>query len=211
MIHDVTDAEFPQKVLERSADVPVVVDFWAEWCGPCRVLTPALEQAATARGDKVDLAKVDVDANPGLAQAFRVQSIPTVKAFRDGEVAAEFTGAIPPPEVERFFDELADNFNTPAARAVLFEWVSEANRRLDAGDRVGRGRLPEMLYALGLEGLLEAGDGGGDPRAEALLAEREQARAARDFDRADALRSELEAMGYEVRDGPAGPRLVPMR
>jgi cysteinyl-tRNA synthetase len=89
--------------------------------------------------------------------------------------------------------------------------VSEANRRFDAGDRVGLGRLPEMLYALGLEGLLEAGDGGANPRAEALLTEREQARAARDFDRADAIRSELEGMGYEVRDGPDGPRLVPLR
>jgi cysteinyl-tRNA synthetase len=110
--------------------------------------------------------------------------------------------------VERFFDQLADNFNTPAARAVLFEWVSEANRRLDAGERLGYGRLGEMLHALGLEALLDAGEPEADAGAERLLGEREQARAARDFERADRLRDELAGMGYEVRDGPQGPSLV---
>jgi cysteinyl-tRNA synthetase len=109
---------------------------------------------------------------------------------------------------ERLFDQLADNFNTPAARAVLFEWVGEANRRLDAGERVGHGRLGEMLHAFGLEGLLEAGEPAADPEAERLLAEREEARGARDFASADRKREELAAMGYEVRDGPEGPRLV---
>ena len=109
---------------------------------------------------------------------------------------------------ERFFDQLADDFNTPAARAVLFEWVSEANRRIDAGERVGAGRLEEMLHALGLERLLDEGAQETDPRAEGVLAEREEARAARDFERADRLREELTRMGYEVRDGPAGPSLV---
>ena len=112
--------------------------------------------------------------------------------------------------VERFFDALADDFQTPAARAVLFEWVSEANRRLDSGEKLGPGRLREMLYALGLEGLLDAdaGDDEPDPEALQLLREREEARAARDFATADARRDELEARGYEVRDTPEGPRLV---
>ena len=93
---------------------------------------------------------------------------------------------------------------------MLFEWVSEANRRLDSGEKLGPGRLREMLYALGLEGLLDADadDDGPDPEALQLLREREEARAARDFATADARRDELEARGYEVRDTPEGPRLV---
>src|SRR5215217_3545303 len=105
-VFDVDEASFPERVLERSRELPVVVDFWADWCGPCKALTPALEEAATARAGKVELAELDVDRNQRVAAAFRVQGIPSVKAFRDGRVAAEFTGAIPPPEVERFFDEL---------------------------------------------------------------------------------------------------------
>jgi cysteinyl-tRNA synthetase len=112
--------------------------------------------------------------------------------------------------VERFFDALADDFQTPAARAVLFEWVTEANRRLDSGQTLGFGRLSEMLYALGLEGLLEAGadEEAPDPEALQLLQEREEARAGRDFATADARRDELAARGYDVRDTPQGPRLV---
>jgi putative thioredoxin len=119
MVFDVGEAEFAERVVERSRALPVVVDFWAEWCGPCRTLTPALEKAAAEREGRVDLAKVDVDANPGIAQAFRVQGIPAVKGFKDGRVAAEFTGAVPPAEVERFFDGLVPSEAELGARAAI--------------------------------------------------------------------------------------------
>jgi cysteinyl-tRNA synthetase len=109
---------------------------------------------------------------------------------------------------ERFFDELADDFNTAAARGVLFEWVAEANRRVDAGERRGPGRLGEMLHAFGLESLLEEGDDEAPEEVRRLAAEREEARAARDFERADRLRDEMATAGWEIRDTPAGARLV---
>ncbi|MFL5825896.1 MAG: cysteine--tRNA ligase [Thermoleophilaceae bacterium] len=112
------------------------------------------------------------------------------------------------PYADRFFDALADDFNTPAARAALFDWISEANRRLDAGEAVGVGALEDMLRVFGLENVLDVEEEAADPEAERLLREREEARAARDFGAADAKRDELAARGWEVRDTPDGPRLV---
>jgi cysteinyl-tRNA synthetase len=109
--------------------------------------------------------------------------------------------------LDPFFDALADDFNTPQARAVLFEWVAEANRRIDEGQRVGAGRLGELLYALGLESLLELEEAA--PRElQRLAAEREEARAAGDFERADRIREHLADTGWEIRDTPKGARLV---
>jgi putative thioredoxin len=103
---DVTEATFETAVIQRSAELPVVVDFWAEWCGPCRQLGPVLDRAAEVRAGKLELVKLDVDANPAVSRMFGIQSIPAVKAFRGGKVVAEFVGAQPPQAVDEFLDSL---------------------------------------------------------------------------------------------------------
>src|SRR2546423_13185108 len=108
-----------EKVVERSREVPVVVDFWAEWCGRCRQLTPALENAARARDGDSDLAKLNPDENQQLAAAFGIQGIPAVKAFRDGEIVDQFTGAVPPAQVEAFFDRLVPSEAERAAAEAI--------------------------------------------------------------------------------------------
>ncbi|UUT35428.1 tetratricopeptide repeat protein [Microbacterium elymi] len=105
VVIDVTDATFPQ-VLELSRTVPVVVDLWAEWCGPCKQLSPILEKVVTELGGRIVLAKVDVDANPQLAQGFRAQSIPMVVALIGGQPVPLFTGAVPEQQVREVFDQL---------------------------------------------------------------------------------------------------------
>jgi putative thioredoxin len=103
---DVTETSFQTDVLDKSNDVAVVVDLWAEWCGPCKTLGPILEKVIDATGGKVVLAKVDVDANPGLSDAFKVQSIPAVYAMKDGKVVDGFMGAYPEAAVQEFVDKL---------------------------------------------------------------------------------------------------------
>jgi len=143
MARDVDQASFEQLVVERSHEVPVVVDFWAEWCGPCRALGPLLDRAAASREGQVDLVKVDTDSNPALSQAFGIRGIPAVKAFKDGKVVSEFTGAIPAPQVERFFDALVPS----EAEQLVAEGDEESLRKAlevdprNAEAAAGLGRL----------------------------------------------------------------------
>jgi len=118
---DVTDQTFATEVLERSKTVPVVVDFWAAWCGPCRMLGPVLEQLAQEYQGGFILAKVDVDRNQQTAMQYRVQGIPAVKAFRNGQMVGEFTGAQPEPQVRKFIEGLVPSEADMLAKQA-YEW-----------------------------------------------------------------------------------------
>ena len=136
MAKDVSEADFEREVLERSHERPVVVDFWAAWCAPCRHLGPVLERVATQHAGDVELVKVDVDANPGVAMRYGIQGIPAVKAFRDGAVLDEFVGNYPEEAVRRFFDALAP---------------TKADRLAAAGDAESDPAEKERLYREALD------------------------------------------------------------
>ena len=171
MAVDITEAEFESAVIERSREVPVVVDFWAPWCGPCRQLTPALERAAAARAGKVELVKLNTDENPAISAAFQIQGIPAVKAFHNGREVAQFVGAMPPARVEAWFDTLV-----PSEAEELANAGDEASLRraleLEPNRRDALVKLAELLFADGKrdEALELVGDIEGDFAAEGLAA-----------------------------------------
>lgn len=138
-IKDITDEDFRTEVIDRSRDVPVVVDFWAEWCGPCRFLGPTLEKLAREYEGRFLLAKIDVDRNPRHAQAFGVRGIPTVIAFRKGQIAAEFTGALPESSVRQFIESLS-----PSEADELVEQAEHL--AAEKGKGKGKEKERETLY-----------------------------------------------------------------
>lgn len=205
-VRDVNDAEFEAAVVRRSHQVPVVVDFWAPWCGPCRQLGPVLERLAGQAGGAWELVKVNIDENPRVAAQFRVQSIPAVKGFKDGRIAAEFLGAVPETQVRSFLQRLlpseADELARSAAEMERDGFLATAEDRYrdalakDANHAKATVGLARVLAARGdTAGALALLDRRpADPEGQKLRAELTLKQAASDAD--------LDALESRVRESP---------
>ncbi|GHE05376.1 thioredoxin [Defluviimonas sp. 20V17] len=170
-VKDGSDATFVQDVIEASNEVPVIVDFWAPWCGPCKTLGPALEQAVNAAGGKVRMVKINVDENPQIAAQARVQSIPTVYAFSGGKPVDGFQGAVPPAEIKAFIDRLVSGAGDDGGLGAAAE---EAEAMLGQGDAAG---AAEVFAAILGEDPANAAAYGGLARAHLALGNVDQAEA----------------------------------
>lgn len=196
LIKDATIETFQQDVLVESQNVPVIVDFWASWCGPCRTLGPMLESAVKARGGKVKMVKVDTDANQMLAQQLRIQSLPTVMAFIGGQPVDGFQGAIPESEVKKFLDRVENAASQMGLgggqNADPKELIEKGHQALGAGDIEGATQHYQMAA--------RQAEPGSDPYLEALAGIAETAIAA---DQPDQAQEVLDMVPEQLADHPA--------
>jgi len=198
LIKEGTDASFAADVIDASRDQLVIVDFWATWCGPCKQLTPTLEKVVTAAGGAVKLVKIDVDKNPVYAGQLRVQSIPTVYAFKDGRPVDGFMGALPESQVKAFIERLAG----PPAPSDIDELLAMAKESVEVGDIGGAAQAyaqvlqlePDNVAAIG--GLARCYLDGGDV---------ERAREVADMAPADAKNPDLESVRAALKLAEGAP------
>ena len=156
VIKDTTAADFATDVIDASQEIPILVDFWAPWCGPCKQLTPVIEKAVTEAGGKVQLVKLNIDEAPQIAQQMRIQSIPAVYAFFQGRPIDGFMGAVPESQVKTFIDRIVQMANDAAGPSPIDEAIEQAKAALDSGDTSTAGAIygqvlqqePENVKAL---------------------------------------------------------------